>query len=219
MRSDRFTATERAMLHTARARAFGKMRDVANTLRAVGEADAAFEQSDPAQDPPWMAYYDYAQHHGDTAHALFDLVVRGICVAVPNDVERDVDAIRLPRWGRVEEVGGVVPYEVQDPDGQPIEPVRRYLRDFVAQGRSAGSVRSYAYDLLRWWRWLQVLDVEWDKVTSAEVREFVLWLQRSTKPHRTPRTKSAGTAGTITRKQYLGDQYAARTIRHSKTVI
>ncbi|WP_333743666.1 hypothetical protein [Streptomyces ardesiacus] len=75
MRSDRLTATERAMLHTARARAFGKMRDVANTLRAVGEADAAFEQSDPAQDPPWMAYYDYAQHHGDTAHALFDLAV------------------------------------------------------------------------------------------------------------------------------------------------
>ncbi|MEU4659508.1 helix-turn-helix transcriptional regulator [Streptomyces sp. NPDC023723] len=75
VRSDRLTATERAMLHTARARAFGKMRDVANTLRAVGEADAAFEQSDPKQDPPWMAYYDYAQHHGDTAHALFDLAV------------------------------------------------------------------------------------------------------------------------------------------------
>ncbi|MGW0773905.1 phosphotransferase [Streptomyces sp. NPDC002835] len=75
VRSDRLTATERAMLHTALARAFGKMRDVANTLRAVGEADVAFEQSDPAQDPPWMAYYDYAQHHGDTAHALFDLAV------------------------------------------------------------------------------------------------------------------------------------------------
>ncbi|MFD7136992.1 multiprotein-bridging factor 1 family protein [Streptomyces sp. NPDC059894] len=75
VRSDRLTATERAMLHTARARAFAKMCDVGNTLRAVGEADAAFEQSDPAQDPPWMAYYDDAQHHGDTAHALFDLAV------------------------------------------------------------------------------------------------------------------------------------------------
>ncbi|WP_406411175.1 hypothetical protein [Streptomyces sp. NBC_01614] len=73
MRADRRTATERAVRHTATARAFGKMRDVANTLRAVGEADAAFEQSDPAQAPPWMAYYDNAQYHGDTAHALFDL--------------------------------------------------------------------------------------------------------------------------------------------------
>ncbi|WP_372345532.1 hypothetical protein [Streptomyces sp. KL116D] len=75
VRSDRLTATERAMLHTARARAFGKMRNVTETLRAVGEADAAFEQSDPSKDPPWMAYYDHAQHHGDTAHALFDLAV------------------------------------------------------------------------------------------------------------------------------------------------
>ncbi|WP_367838120.1 tyrosine-type recombinase/integrase [Streptomyces rochei] len=143
-------------------------------------------------------------------------------MALPNDVERDVEAIRLPRWGRVVETGGVVPYEVQDADGQPIEPVRRYLRDFVAQGRRVGSVRSYAYDLLRWWRWLRVVDVEWDKVTSAEVREFVLWLQRTTKPRPTPRKKTAATVGTInpiTRKQHPGDQYAVRTIRHSNAVI
>ncbi|MFD4715330.1 helix-turn-helix domain-containing protein [Streptomyces sp. NPDC058430] len=76
VRSDRITATERAMLHTARARAFGKMGDVSNTLTAVGLADAAFEQSDPSQDPPWMAYYDHSQHHGDTAHALYDLSIR-----------------------------------------------------------------------------------------------------------------------------------------------
>lgn len=39
-------------------------------------------------------------------------------MAMPSDVERDIDAIRLPRWGRVVEVDGVVPYEVQDADGQ-----------------------------------------------------------------------------------------------------
>lgn len=76
VRSDRITATERAMLHTARARAFGKMGDVSNTLMAVGDADAAFDQANPAEDPPWMAYYDHAQHHGDTAHALYDLAIR-----------------------------------------------------------------------------------------------------------------------------------------------
>jgi integrase/recombinase XerD len=128
-------------------------------------------------------------------------------VTIPNELERDVDAIRLPQWGRVARTDGVVPYEVEGADGQPIEPVRRYLRDFVAQGRRAGSVRSYAYDLLRWWRWLQVCGAEWDKVSSAEVREFVLWLQRTTKPRRTARRRSAATAGTInpiTRKQYRG---------------
>ena len=44
-------------------------------------------------------------------------------MAMPSDVERDIDAIRLPRWGRVVEVDGVVPYEVQDADDRPIEPV------------------------------------------------------------------------------------------------
>jgi hypothetical protein len=76
VRSERLTATERAMLHTARARAYGKMNDVAGTLTAVGQADDAFAQSKPAEDPPWMAYYDDSQHAGDTAHALFDLVMQ-----------------------------------------------------------------------------------------------------------------------------------------------
>ncbi|MFI2736624.1 XRE family transcriptional regulator [Streptomyces sp. NPDC018711] len=75
VRSDRLTASERAMLHTARARAFGKMRNVQQTIAAVGAADDAFAQRRPEDEPPWMAYYDDAQHSGDTAHALWDLAV------------------------------------------------------------------------------------------------------------------------------------------------
>ncbi|MFF5538498.1 helix-turn-helix domain-containing protein [Streptomyces cinerochromogenes] len=75
VRSDRLTATERAMLHTARARAFGKMGNVRDCMAAVGQADEAFAQARPSEDPPWMRYYDEAQHNGDTAHALFDLAV------------------------------------------------------------------------------------------------------------------------------------------------
>ncbi|GGV26813.1 transcriptional regulator [Kitasatospora herbaricolor] len=75
VRSDRLTATERAMLHTARARAFGKMHNVPETIAAVGAADDAFAARRPQDDPPWMTYYDEAQHNGDTAHALFDLAV------------------------------------------------------------------------------------------------------------------------------------------------
>ena len=77
VRADRLTATERAMLHTARARALGKLGHVQETLRAVGTADDAFAQAAPHDDPPWMAYYDHAQHHGDTGHALFDLAMNG----------------------------------------------------------------------------------------------------------------------------------------------
>ncbi|MFG2566986.1 helix-turn-helix domain-containing protein [Streptomyces sp. NPDC048567] len=75
VRSDRLTATEQAMLHTARARAFGKMGNVRDTMAAVGAADEAFTRARPAEDPSWMAYYDEAQHNGDTAHALFDLAL------------------------------------------------------------------------------------------------------------------------------------------------
>ncbi|KOU65955.1 hypothetical protein ADK55_06570 [Streptomyces sp. WM4235] len=75
VRADRLTASERAMLHTARARAFGRLRNAQGTLTAVGAADDAFAQRRPEDDPPWMAYYDVAQHNGDTAHALWDLAV------------------------------------------------------------------------------------------------------------------------------------------------
>ena len=82
-----------------------------------------------------------------------------------DEVEQDLSSIRLPRWGKVVLSDGVVPWLVVDPEGMPVEPVRRYLRDFVARNRP-GSVRSYAYALLRWWRWLRVVQVEWDRATS-----------------------------------------------------
>lgn len=75
-RSDRLTATEQAMLHSARARAFAKTGDVQQTLRAVGIADECFEHASPQGDPAWMRYYDEAQHQGDTGHALYDLAAR-----------------------------------------------------------------------------------------------------------------------------------------------
>ena len=77
VRADRLTATERAMLHTARARALAKLDRRQDALRAVGAADEAFSAAAPAEDPPWMAYYDAAQHAGDTGHALFDLAIHG----------------------------------------------------------------------------------------------------------------------------------------------
>ncbi len=138
-----------------------------------------------------------------------------------DDVERDVGSIRLPQWGRVVSVTGTVPWLVVDPDGVPVEPVRRFLVDFVARDNRAGSVRSYAYDLLRWWRWLRAVGVEWDKATPAEVRDLVLWLKQTGKPRQAPRTTSAATAGRvnpITRKRHLGDRYEPRTIRHSNAL-
>ncbi|MFI6367626.1 XRE family transcriptional regulator [Nocardia sp. NPDC050630] len=77
VRSDRLTATERAMLNAARARALAKLQRVEEAIRAVGQADEEFSHASPEDDPPWMAYYDAAQHSGDTGHSLFDLALGG----------------------------------------------------------------------------------------------------------------------------------------------
>jgi len=139
-----------------------------------------------------------------------------------DEAERDVGSIELSGWGRVVSAEDVVPWQVVDPGGLPVDVLQRFLRDFVARGNRPGSVRSYAYDLLRWWRFLLAIGFEWDKVTSVEVRDFVSWLQQASKPRRTPRTKSAVTAGRVnpvTRKRYLDDRYAVRTVRHSNAVL
>ncbi|WP_280443386.1 helix-turn-helix domain-containing protein [Nocardia brasiliensis] len=77
VRADRLSATERAMLNTARARALAKLGRVQEAARAVGRADEEFAHSSPANDPAWMSYYDAAQHAGDTGHALYDLAIQG----------------------------------------------------------------------------------------------------------------------------------------------
>jgi integrase/recombinase XerD len=139
-----------------------------------------------------------------------------------DEVDRDVGSIEIPRWGRVVRADDTVPWLVVDPDGVAVEPIRRFLVECVARDNRAGSVRSYAYVLLRWWRWLRAVEVAWDKATPAEARDLVLWLRRASKPRRSPRTVSASTAGTInpvTRKRHLGDGYQARTIRHNNAVI
>src|SRR5713226_6337578 len=99
-----------------------------------------------------------------------------------DDVARDIESIELPQWGQVVPAEGVVPWLVVGPNGEPVEPVRRFLMDFVAQDNRPGSVRSYAYGLLRWWRWLLAVGVDWDKATPAEVRDLVLWLRQAAKP-------------------------------------
>ncbi|HET8619741.1 MAG TPA: hypothetical protein VFM27_12325 [Acidimicrobiales bacterium] len=77
VRSDRLTATERAMLHSLEARALARMQHTQDALAAVGRADDEFAGRDPAEDPPWMVYYDVAQHAGDVGAALLDLTLAG----------------------------------------------------------------------------------------------------------------------------------------------
>ncbi len=75
--ADRLTPTMRAMLHTSRASALATMRRVRETLIAVGTADDHFAHSTPANDPPFVAYYDAARHASLTGQALAGLAPTG----------------------------------------------------------------------------------------------------------------------------------------------
>lgn len=141
---------------------------------------------------------------------------------LPEDETRIIEQIRLPLWGRVVASEGLVPWQVEDDLGGPVKPIAVFLRDFVARGRSPGSVRSYALALLRWWRFLVAVGMAWDKATSTEVKDFVLWLRQVQKPVASARVTSKTTAGRVnplTRKQALDDDYKPATIRHSNAVL
>ena len=118
-------------------------------------------------------------------------------MAISDEVERDLSTIVLPKWGCVRADDGPPPLLVVDDGDEAIEPIRRYLRDLVSRGRSSSSVRSYADDLLRWWRWLRVIDVEWNKATAVDVKDFVLWLLLRRSRQFLPRSRHARPARSI----------------------
>jgi hypothetical protein len=43
------------------------------------------------------------------------------------------------------------------------------------------TLRSYAVDLLRWWRFLDAVGVGWDRASRAEARDFSCWIQLTAK--------------------------------------
>ena len=82
VRADRVTVTERAMLHTGRAQALGKLGRVQEPAAAVGIADEEFSHARPANDDPvYVRYYDAARHAGETGCALWDVAVHGHFIA------------------------------------------------------------------------------------------------------------------------------------------
>jgi hypothetical protein len=76
VRADRLTAIEQAKLYATRARLLAAMGRHRDTLVALESADACFARAASDGVPPWMTYYDDAEHAGDTGHALADLALR-----------------------------------------------------------------------------------------------------------------------------------------------
>src|SRR5712691_12449196 len=74
------------------------------------------------------------------------------------------------------------PYRLLDADGAAVIPVASFLRELLAASRAPLTLRSYAMDLLRWWRFLAAVDVRWEQATPVEGRDFSLWVRQVSKP-------------------------------------
>ncbi|MGW1107386.1 tyrosine-type recombinase/integrase [Streptomyces sp. NPDC002540] len=129
----------------------------------------------------------------------------------------------LPRVGSVVHLETQHPaYAVLDPAGRPVESVTPYLRDIALNDNSPATSRSYANDLLRWFRFLWLLNVTWDKATEGEVAVIVGWLRTAPNPQRRRTRPDAPPPGSVnprTGKRYLKAGYAPATINHALTVV
>ncbi|MGW0179912.1 XRE family transcriptional regulator [Nocardia sp. NPDC003345] len=76
VRSDRLTHTTRAMLATLRAQFLAAVDRTDEALSEVARADEYFATRRREKDPPWMCYYDHAEHLGSTGKALIPVAER-----------------------------------------------------------------------------------------------------------------------------------------------
>jgi site-specific recombinase XerC len=135
--------------------------------------------------------------------------------------ERDLPALVVPRVGAVESTGDLwEPVRLVDREGGPVAAVTGFLRELQAAGRSAATQRSYAMDLLRWFRYVWAVEVAWDRATRVEARDFCRWLALRDKPSRAAGGRSGqATPNPVTGRPGPGRRYAAATRAHSETVL
>ena len=93
VRSDLLTARTRAMLCAVRARLLALLGRDDEARSEVIRSDEHFADRERAEDPPWISYYDEAEHKGSTARAFLPIAVRtrDLGMAVP----RLQEAVRL----------------------------------------------------------------------------------------------------------------------------
>jgi len=159
-------------------------------------------------------------------------------VADHKDAGRDLARLVVLGVGRLEETGDPwEPYQLLDADGSVVVPAAEFLAELQARDKSVSTLRSYGNDLLLWWRWLAAVGMPWDRVTTAEGRDFARWMQIADKPARPHWRKqdgsqpgasrrpakaakpAAGAVNPVTGKAAPGRKFAASTRAHIETVL
>lgn len=137
-----------------------------------------------------------------------------------DEAGRDLVGLVVPAVGSVHETGDLwEPYRLIDVTGATVEAVSAFLRDLQAAGRSTATQRSYAMDLLRWFRFLWAVEVPWRQATRVEARDFCRWLALRDKPLRGKGSARPGTRNPVTGKLTLAATYAPATRAHCETVV
>ena len=91
--------------------------------------------------------------------------------------QRDLVTLVVDSLGAVVETDVIwEPYRLVDPGGGVVASVTQFLHELQAGGRSPSTQRSYALDLLRWFRFLWAVEVPWGQATRCEARDFCRWL-------------------------------------------
>ncbi|MGH9303855.1 MAG: tyrosine-type recombinase/integrase [Acidimicrobiales bacterium] len=147
----------------------------------------------------------------------------------------DGDSVDLGKFvvspvGSLEETGDpFLPYRLLGADGTAIAPASAYFAELAACGRPATTQRSYAMDLLRWFRFLGALGVAWNQATRSEARDFCRWLMLAPKPPRPhwrrrdaeppPQRRKSTPPNALTGKRAPGPTYAPTTVAHAESVL
>ena len=106
---------------------------------------------------------------------------------------RDVGALKVARVGRVAETGDPLrPFVLLDENGAEVPAVSEFLHHMLADDARPSSLRSYAYELLAWFRFLRAIEVAWDAAGRAEARDFALWLKTVKEARPAPPTRCSG---------------------------
>ena len=136
--------------------------------------------------------------------------------------ERDLSMLVVPRVGAVRTTEDLwEPVRLIDAAGDVVPSVAAFLQELQASGRSTSTQRSYAMDLLRWFRFAWAVEMPWDQATRLEARDFCRWLALREKPARpTGGVRSASSLpNPVTGKPGPGRKYAVATRAHSETVL